>query len=90
MDVLEWWNENKARNVEIADLARRRLCAQASSAISEGAFFKAGLIVSKKRQWLMADHVNGISLMGRHYKDHGWGELAKRPKCGAEMETDMH
>ena len=85
-DVLEWWKDNEPRHIEIADLARRRLCAQASSATSERAFSKAGLIVSKKRQRLTADHVDGISLMGWHYKDNGWGELAKRPRCGARME----
>ena len=65
--------------LKLQDLARRRLCAQASSATSERAFSKAGLIVSKKRQRLTADHVDGISLMGclKHYKDNGWGELAK-------------
>ena len=87
-DVLEWWKDNEPRHIEIADLARRRLCAQASSATSERAFSKAGLIVSKKRQRLTADHVDGISLMGWHYKDNGWGELAKRPRCGARMEID--
>ena len=87
-DVLQCWKDHEARNVEIADLARRWLCPQASSATSERAFSKAGLIVSKKRQRFMAHHVDGISLMGWHYKDHGWGKLAKRPRCGAEMETD--
>ena len=48
-DVLQWWKDHEARNVEIADLARRWLCAQTSSATSERAFSKAGLIVSKKR-----------------------------------------
>ena len=66
------------------------MCAQASSATSECAFSKAGLIVSKKRQRLTADHVDGISLMGWHYKDHGWGELANIPKCGVEMEIGRH
>ena len=87
-DVLEWWKDNEAGNVEIADLARRRLCAQASSATSEHALSKVGLIMSKKRQRLTADHVDGISLMGWHYENHRWGELAKRPRGGAEMETD--
>ena len=82
--------DNGAGNVEIADLARRRLCAQASSATSERAFSKAGLILSKKRQRLIADHMDSISLMGWHYKDKSWGELAKRPRCGAEMEMDRH
>ena len=87
-DVLEWWRANELGHAEIADLARRRLCAQASSATSEHAFSKAGRIVRKKRQWLMADHVDGISLMGSRYKDNGWGELAKRPRCGAARERD--
>ena len=87
-DVLQWWKDHEAGTVEIADLARRRLCAQASSATSERAFSKAGLIMSKKRQRLTADHVDSIILMGWHYKDHGWGELTKRPRCGAEMKTD--
>ena len=87
-DVLQWWEDHEGGNVEIADLARRRLCVQASSATSTRAFSKAGLIMRKKRQRLMADHVDGISLMGWHYKDHGWGKLAKRPRCGAEMETE--
>ena len=77
-DVLQWWKDHEAGNVEIADLARRRLCAQASSTTSECVFSKAGLIMSKKRQRLMADHVDGISLMEWHHKNHGWGELAKR------------
>ena len=90
MDVLVWWKDHEAGNVEIAELPRCRLCAQASIATSERAFSKAGLIVSKKRQRLTTDYVDGISLMGWHYKDHGWWELAKRPRCGAKMETDKH
>ena len=49
------------------------MCAQASSARSECAFPKAGLIVNKKRKRLKADHVGGINLMGWHYKDNGGG-----------------
>ena len=77
--MLAWWSKHEGEAPKIADWARRRLCAQASSAISERAFLKAGLIVSKKRQRLMADHVDGIILMGWHYKDNGWGESTKRP-----------
>ena len=68
--MLEWGKDNKARNEEITDVARRWLCAQTSSPTSERAFSKAGLTVSKKRQRLTADHVDGISLMGWHYKDN--------------------
>ena len=45
--------------LEVVDWARRRLCAQASSAISEPAFSKAGLVIGKKRQRLTADNVDG-------------------------------
>ena len=62
--VLQWWGRYHLKYPKIADLARRRLCTQASSAKSEHAFSKAGLVISKKRQRLMADHVDGISLLG--------------------------
>ena len=86
--VLKWWRRYGHGHPEIADLARRRLCAQASSATSERAFSKAGLIISKKRQRLTADHVDGISLLGWHYKDNGWGESAKRPRCVPQVEEE--
>ena len=89
-DVLKWWKDNEPRRAEVADLARRQLCAPASSGTSEHAFLKAGLIVSKKRRGLTVGHVDGISLMGWHCKDNGWVEVAKRPRCGAEMEMDRH
>ena len=49
MSVLQWWGRYHLSYPETADLARRRLCAQASSATSERAFSKAGLVISKKR-----------------------------------------
>ena len=73
---------------EVVDWARRRLCGQASSATSGHAFSKAGLIISKKRQRLMADDVDDISLMGWHYKDNGCGESAKRPGCVPQVEGE--
>ena len=84
--VLQWWGRYHVRYPEIANLARRRLCAQASSATSERAFSKAGLVLSKKRQRLTADHVDGISLLGWHYKDNGWGESSKRIRCVPQVE----
>ena len=45
------------------------------------AFSKAGLIISKKRQRLTADNVDGISFLGWDYKDNGWGQSAKRSRC---------
>ena len=75
---------------EVADWARRRLCAQASSATSEHAFSKAGLIIGKKRQRLTADNMDGISLLGWHYKDNGWGESSKRIRCVPQVEGQRH
>ena len=61
--VLAWWSKHERAPPGIADWARRRLCVQASSAASERAFSKLRLIGSKKRQRLMPDHMDGISLM---------------------------
>ena len=47
--VLQWWGRYHVRYPEIANLARGGLCAQASSAASECAFSKAGLVLSKNR-----------------------------------------
>ena len=84
--VLQWWGRYHVRYHEIANLARRRICEQASSATSKGAFSKAGLVLSKKRQRLTTDHVDGISLLGWHYKDNGWGESSKRIRCVPQVE----
>ena len=84
--MLQWWGRYHVRYPEIANLARHRLCAQASSATSEHAFSKAGLVLSKKRQRLTADHVEGISLLGWHYKDNSWGESSKRIRCVPQVE----
>ena len=62
--VLEWWERYGPSHPDIVDLARRQLCAQVSSATSECAFSKAGLIISKRRQRLTSDHVDSISLLG--------------------------
>ena len=75
---------------EVVDWARRRLCAQASSATSKHAFSKAGLIIGKKRQRLTTDNVDGISLLGWHYKDNGWGESSKRIRCVPQVEGQRH
>ena len=61
---------------------------QVSSATSKHAFLKAGLTISKKRQQLTPDHVDGISLLGCHYKDNGWGESAKRPWYVPQVEGE--
>ena len=88
--VLQWWGRYHVRYPKIANLARRRLCAQASSATFEHAFSKAGLVLSKKRQRLTADHVDGIILLGWHYKDNGWGESSKRIRCVPQVEGQRH
>ena len=86
MSVLQWWGRYHQRYPVIANLARRRLCAQASSATSECAFSKAGLVINTKRQQLTADHVDGISLLGWRYKDNGWGESSKRIRCVPQVQ----
>ena len=48
--VLAWWSKHEEASPEIANWARRRLCAQVSSATFECDFSKVGLITSKKRQ----------------------------------------
>ena len=90
MTVLQWWGRYHVRYPEVANLTRHRLCAQASSATSECAFSKVGLVLSKKRQRLTADHVDGISLLGWHYKDNGWGESSKRIRCVLQVEGQRH
>ena len=84
--VLKWWERYSPGNPNIVDLVRRQVCAQASSATSERAFSKAGLIIIKKRQRLTSDHVDGISLLGWLYKDKSWGESAKRPWCTTQVQ----
>ena len=84
--VLQWWGRYHIKYPEIANLVRHRLCAQASSATSEHAFPKAGLVISKKRQRLTVDHVDGISLLGWHYKDNGWEESSKRLQSVPQVE----
>lgn len=69
-EVLGWWKKNEPLHAEIADWVRRRSCAQESSATSKRAFSKVGLIMSKKRQRMMADRVDNIGLMGWLYKDN--------------------
>ena len=49
---------------------------------------KSGLIISKKRQRLMAKNVDDISFLGWHYKDNGWGESAKRPRWVPQVEGE--
>ena len=88
--VLQWWGRYHVRYPEIANLALRRLCVQASSATSERAFSKAGLVLSKKGQQLTADNVDRISLLGWHYKDNGWGESSKRIRCVPQVEGQQH
>ena len=51
---------------------------------------QSGLVLSKKRQRLTADHVDGISLLGWHYKDNGWGESSKRIRCVPQVEGQRH
>ena len=59
------------------DWARRRLCGQASSATSEHAFSKTGLIVSKKRKRLTADTMDGIRFARMALQRQWLGRISK-------------
>ena len=43
--------------------------------------------LKKKRKGSTADHVDSIVLLVWYYKDNGWGESAKRPRCVMEWMT---
>ena len=53
---LDWWKVNENRFPRLAVLARRILCAQATSAPSERLFSAAGLTVAKDRASLLPDN----------------------------------
>ena len=53
----------------IANVARRLLSLQASSAASERSFSKGGLIVSKKQQCLSDARVDGLLLVGWYHDE---------------------
>ena len=62
---------------EVVDWARRRLCAQASSATSEHAFSKAGMIIGKKIQQLTADNVGWHEFAGMALPTQWLGRISK-------------
>ena len=64
------------------------MCASVKCYIRACLLKKVGLIISKKRQQLTADNMDGISFLGCHYKDNGWGKSAKRPRCVPEVEGE--
>ena len=69
MTCLQWWKAHEHLHPIVAGVARRCLALQASSAASERSFSKSGLIVSKKRQCLKAQRVDGLTLVGWHYDE---------------------
>ena len=71
ISALAWWQQHEHLHPSVAVCARRILCLQASSAASERSFSRGGLIVSKKRQCLSGESVDGLSLVGWHYDDEG-------------------
>ena len=59
----KWWRQHKMHFPIVADLARRRLASQPSSATSERSFSKSGNIVTKRRVMLLPRHVDDLSLL---------------------------
>ena len=58
-----WWAANQGLYPRVAAVARRRLCAQASSATFERSFSKAGRIVTRRRKTLAPSHVEQMTLI---------------------------
>ena len=90
--ALHWWKKYAALHPEIADLARRRLSTQASSATSERSFSKAGLILTKKRMSLIPGHVDGLTLLGwhcheQHMQQQSDRELSPQRRLTAKRRT---
>ena len=69
ISALDWWRVHENEHPLIAQVARRLLSLQASSAASERSFSKGGLIVSKKRQCLSGARVDGLSLVGWYHDE---------------------
>ena len=69
VSALGWWRVHESEHPLIAQVARRLLSLQASSAASERSFSKGGLIVSKKRQCLSGARVDGLSLVGWYHDE---------------------
>ena len=68
-----WWAANAGLFPEIANIARRRLCVQASSATSERAFSKAGLVCSKQRMSLLPRKIEDLTCLSWDLVQSGWG-----------------
>ena len=84
--ALQWWMRHESTFPEVAQVARRRLAAQASSATSERSFSKSGLIVQKRRMQLRPDNVDALSLLGWHcHEEHIRSEEAEAEKAAAKL-----
>ena len=69
ISALGWWRLHESEHPLVAQVARRLLSLQASSAASERSFSKGGLIVSKKRHCLSGARVDGLSLVGWYHDE---------------------
>ena len=79
--ALEWWKMHEAKFPRVANIARRRLSTQASSACSERSFSKAGLILRKHRLSLSTESVDGLSLLGWHVAEEARKEASQMAKA---------
>ena len=71
--ISKWWKRYGGLYPDVARLARRRLCVQASSATSERALSKAGLNDTKSRMSLLPDRITHITGLSWELVTQGWG-----------------
>ena len=78
---LKWWKQHERLFPKVANIARRRLSAQYSSACSERSSSKAGLIITKQRMLLVVEHMDATSLIG-------WTAMAQHKESKPKREKE--
>ena len=63
---LQWWMQNEKRFPKVAAVAKRYLCAPATSVPSERVFSAAGNIITKKRCSLLSENVNCLIFLNKN------------------------
>ena len=66
INPLEWWRQHMANFPQVASLAKKYLCIQATSAPSERAFSTSGNIITCRRSALKPERVDQLVFLARN------------------------